>query len=101
LIELKQTEVFEKWESKLKDKRLRLTIATRLNRLAYGNLGDVKPVGEGISELRIDYGPGYRIYFQRRGNRIIILLCGGDKKSQPKDIAAAKLLAKEWSDEDG
>lgn len=101
MIELKQTEVFEKWESKLKDKRLRLTIATRLNRLAYGNLGDVKPVGEGISELRIDYGPGYRIYFQRRGNRIIILLCGGDKKSQPKDIAAAKLLAKEWSDEDG
>jgi len=101
LIELKQTEVFEKWESKLKDKRLRLTIATRLNRLAYGNLGDVKPVGEGISELRIDYGPGYRIYFQRRGNRIINLLCGGDKKSQPKDIAAAKLLAKEWSDEDG
>jgi putative addiction module killer protein len=101
LIELKQTEVFERWESKLKDKRLRLTIATRLNRLVYGNAGDVKPVGDGISELRIDYGPGYRIYFHRRGNRIIILLCGGDKKSQPKDIAAAKLLAKEWSDEDG
>ncbi len=101
MIELKQTEVFERWESKLKDKRLRLTIATRLNRLVYGNAGDVKPVGDGISELRIDYGPGYRIYFHRRGNRIIILLCGGDKKSQPKDIAAAKLLAKEWSDEDG
>jgi putative addiction module killer protein len=100
VIELWQTEVFEKWESKLKDKRLRLSIATRLNRLVYGNAGDVKPVGEGISELRIDYGPGYRVYFQRRGNTIVILLCGGDKSSQSKNIATAKILAKEWGESD-
>jgi putative addiction module killer protein len=64
--------------------------------LAFGNAGDVKPVGQGISELRIDYGPGYRIYFVRRGATIIILLCGGDKSTQAKDIKAAKRLAAEW-----
>ena len=71
-------------------------IASRLDRLAFGNAGDVKPVGHGISELRIDYGPGYRLYFLRRGDEIIILLCGGDKSSQQKDIKTAKLLAEEW-----
>ena len=74
------------------------SVASRLDRLVYGNTGDVRPVGMGISELRIDLGPGYRIYFKRRGNAIIILLCGGDKSSQAKDIVRAKALAEEWSD---
>lgn len=71
-------------------------IASRLDRLAFGNPGDVRPVGQGISELRIDYGPGYRVYFIRRGETIIILLCGGDKSTQEKDIETAKRLANEW-----
>jgi putative addiction module killer protein len=86
---------------RLTDDRLLSAIAYRLGRLALGNAGDVKPVGKGISELRIDYGPGYRIYFQSRGSEIIVLLCGGDKSTQAKDIAAAKLLAKNWEGIDG
>ncbi len=99
MIELKQTETFRKWWTKLKDERARGVIFSRLDRLAYGHSGDAEPVGEGVSELRIHYGPGYRVYFQRRGNSIILLLCGGDKGSQKKDISAAKRLAKEWSEE--
>jgi putative addiction module killer protein len=76
-------------------------IFARLDRLCYGNAGDVEPVGEGISELRIHYGPGYRVYFQRRGNTLIVLLCGGDKSTQAKDIKRAKHLAENWSDSDG
>lgn len=72
-------------------------IAGRLDRLAYGLAGDAEPVGQGTSELRIHYGPGYRVYFQQRGAAIIILLCGGDKSTQAKDIKAAKRLAHEWS----
>jgi putative addiction module killer protein len=68
-------------------------------RLAEGLPGDVEPVGEGVSELRIHYGPGYRVYFQRRGNLLVVLLCGGDKRTQARDITAAKKLAKEWSEE--
>jgi putative addiction module killer protein len=101
MIEFKQTETFRKWRIRLRDERIRALIASRLDRLAFGNAGDVKPVGQGISELRIDYGPGYRIYFMRRGNTIIILLCGGDKSTQAKDIKTAKRLAAEWSKEDG
>jgi len=99
MIEFKQTETFRKWRVRLRDQRIRALIASRLDRLAYGNAGDVKPVGQGISELRIDYGPGYRIYFQKRGKTIIILLCGGDKSTQAKDIQTAKRLAAEWSEE--
>jgi putative addiction module killer protein len=73
-------------------------IASRLDRLAYGHAGDAEPVGEGVSELRIHHGPGYRVYFQQRGTTIIVLLCGGDKGSQAKDIKAAKRLASEWSE---
>jgi putative addiction module killer protein len=100
MVEFRQTETFRKWRIRLKDERARALIASRLDRLAYGNAGDVKPVGQGISELRIDYGPGYRVYFQKRGNIIIILLCGGDKRTQAKDIQTAKRLAAEWSEED-
>lgn len=97
VIELKQTETFRKWWTKLKDARARGLIFSRLERLAYGHAGDVKPVQHGISELRIHYGPGYRVYFQKRGNAIIVLLCGGDKSAQAKDIKTAKRLADEWS----
>jgi putative addiction module killer protein len=98
MIEFKQTEAFRKWRTRLKDERARALIASRLDRLAFGNAGDVKPVGQGISELRIDHGTGYRLYFLKHGNAIIILLCGGDKSTQQKDIKTAKRLAKEWSE---
>jgi len=98
MVELKQTEVFRKWRSRLRDHRARAVLASRLDRLAQGHAGDIEPVGEGVSELRIHYGPGYRVYFQRRGNTIIVLLCGGDKSTQAKDIKAAKRLAMEWSE---
>lgn len=96
MAELKQTETFRKWRLKLKDGRARAAIALRLARLAYGHVGDAEPVGQGISELRIHYGPGYRVYFQRRGDTIIVLLCGGDKSTQGTDIKTAKRLADEW-----
>ncbi|MGO8757881.1 MAG: type II toxin-antitoxin system RelE/ParE family toxin [Terracidiphilus sp.] len=101
MMELKQTELFRKWRTKLKDQRARALIASRLDRLAFGNAGDVKPIGQGVSELRVDYGPGYRVYFQKRGNTIILLLCGGDKRTQDRDIKTAKRLAAEWSEENG
>ena len=100
MLELKQTETFRKWRIRLRDEKTRGLIASRLDRLAYGNAGDVKPVGQGISELRIDYGPGYRIYFQKRGGSIVLLLCGGDKSTQARDIKTAKRLAQLWSEED-
>jgi putative addiction module killer protein len=95
MVELRQTETFRKWRSRLRDERARALIASRLDRLAYGHAGDAAPVGEGISELRIHYGPGYRIYFRKRGNALIVLLCAGDKSSQAKDIETAKRLAGE------
>jgi putative addiction module killer protein len=101
MIDLKQTETFRKWRMRLKAERIRGLIASRLDRLAFGNAGDVRPVGQGVSELRIDHGPGYRIYFLKRGSTIIILLCGGDKSTQAKDIETAKRLAEEWRGEHG
>lgn len=98
MLEIKQTETFRKWWTKLKDERARGLIAGRLDRLAYGLAGDVEPVGQGISELRIHHGPGYRVYFQQRGGLLIVLLCGGDKSTQAKDIKTAKRLADEWSE---
>ena len=100
MIELKQTETFRKWRMRLKDEQVRALIASRLDRLAFGHAGDARPVGQGVSELRIDHGPGFRIYFKQRGNTLVILLCGGDKSSQAKDIETAKRLAAEWSDDD-
>jgi len=98
MVELKQTETFRKWWTGLKDDRARGTIFGRLDRLAYGHAGDVQPVGEGIGELRIHHGPGYRVHFQQRGNTRVVLLCGGDKSSQARDIRTAKRLAKEWNE---
>lgn len=97
MIEIRETETFSSWLTALRDDRARARIAIRVRRLAFGNPGDVKPVGEGISELRISDGPGYRVYFIQRGAMLIVLLCGGDKSTQRKDIAAAKKLAKENS----
>jgi putative addiction module killer protein len=96
MIEIRQTATFMIWESKLKDQRAKAAIAARIFRLANGLPGDVSPVGQGVSELRIHHGPGYRVYFQQRGTEIVILLCGGDKSSQARDIETAKRLASEW-----
>lgn len=93
--EIRQTEVFLKWRTKLRDDKVRAAIATRISRLADGLAGDVKAVGDGVMEMRIHYGPGYRVYFVRRGSEIVILLCGGDKDSQSRDIETAKKLAEE------
>ncbi len=101
MIEIKQTETFRLWEARLKDRRARTIIAARLTRLSEGLPGDVSPVGEGVSELRIHYGPGYRVYFQQRGSALVVLLCGGDKSQQAHDIAMAKKLAQEWSNQYG
>ena len=98
MIKLKQTDTFRTWWTRLKDERARGLIFGRLERLAYGHAGDVAPVGEGISELRIHYGPGYRVYFRKQGSTVIILLCGGDKSSQARDTKTAKRLADEWSE---
>jgi len=98
MFELKQTETFRLWRTHLKDERARALIASRLDRLAYGHSGDAAPVGKGISELRIHFGPGYRIYFQRRGKAAIVLLCGSDKSTQAKDIKRAKQLANQWKE---
>lgn len=99
MIELRQTERFEAWLNRLADRIARSRILVRIDRLALGNPGDVKPVGQGVSELRIDYGPGYRVYFVRRGEKLIVLLAGGDKRTQSKDIEEAIALAAGWRDE--
>ena len=93
MVEIRKTELFAKWIDNLRDTQAKARVLVRIERLASGNAGDVKPVGEGISEMRIDYGPGYRVYFTKRGNELIILLAGGDKSSQSKDIKSAIRLA--------
>lgn len=98
--ELRQSKAFRAWLDDLQDRRIKTIVATRLLRLENGITGDAQPVGEGISELRIHYGPGYRIYFQQRGRLIVLILCGGNKGSQSRDIALAKMLARNWIDED-
>jgi putative addiction module killer protein len=94
MIEIRKTDIFAKWIDNLSDIRARARILVRIERIATGNPGDVKPVGEGVSELRIDYGPGYRIYYKKVDQSIIILLAGGDKRSQNQDIKTALRLAK-------
>lgn len=93
--DIRQTEDFAKWLRKLRDQAAVARINIRIRRLQMGNAGDVKPVGEGVSEMRVDYGPGYRVYFHQRGETLVILLCGGDKRTQEADIAKAKAMAKE------
>ncbi len=94
-MQIVQSDVFTAWLDNVKDERAAARIVTRIRRMEIGNPGDVRSVGDGVSEIRIDYGPGYRVYFARRGKTLVILLCGGDKKSQRKDIAVAKRMAKE------
>ena len=98
MVELIKSSTFDAWLRELRDRRAVARIQARLDRLAAGNPGDVKPVGSGISELRIDHGPGYRVYFMQRGLVVIVLLCGGDKSSQPRDIEHAKAIAALWKD---
>ena len=94
MLEIRKTDVYAKWIDALQDLKGRVRILARIERLAAGNPGDVAPVGEGVSDLRIDFGPGYRVYFKKKGKEIVILLAGGDKSSQEKDIRVAKELAK-------
>jgi len=93
MIEIRQTETYRKWFDSLKDRNARMRIDIRIRRISLGNFGDVKPVGEGVFEIRIDYGPGYRIYYLLKKNTVIILLSGGDKSTQSKDIQRAHELA--------
>ena len=95
MITLQQTATFNKWFDGLRDSLAQKRILIRLGRLELGNFGDAKSVGDGVSELRIPYGPGYRLYYTLRGQELVLLLCGGDKRSQPRDIELAKKLAKE------
>ena len=92
--EIRKTERFAQWLDNLRDIHARARVQSRIERLAAGNPGDVKPVGEGVSELRIDYGPGYRVYFTKRGRAVIVLLAGGDKNTQAGDIKIALRLAR-------
>lgn len=94
MIEIRETQEFSTWLESLRDARARTRVQARILRLRYGNPGDVKPVGEGVSEIRIDYGPGYRVYFVKRGARLVILLAGGVKPTQDKDIKTALKLAR-------
>ena len=98
MIELIKTDVFDRWLTELRDIRARARIEARIRRLSLGNPGDVKPVGEGISEMRIDYGPGYRVYYLKRGVVVVVLLCGGNKGSQDRDIVMAKAIATQWKE---
>jgi putative addiction module killer protein len=94
VLEIRQTETYARWFEGLRDRQARMRIIVRVRRLSLGNPGDVKPVGEGVSELRIDYGPGYRVYFVQRGQALVILLAGGDKRTQGRDIKTALELAR-------
>jgi len=95
VVEVRQTEEFDAWLVQLRDLEAKARINARIRRLALGNHGDIKPIGDGVSELRIDYGPGYRVYIAQCGKQLVILLCGGDKRRQQQDIARAVALAKQ------
>ena len=97
MVDVVKSSTFDRWLRGLKDRGAAARVQVRIDRLADGNPGDVKPVGGGISELRINYGPGIRVYYMQRGQILIVLLCGGDKSSQKRDITEARRLAAEWS----
>jgi putative addiction module killer protein len=94
VLQIRKTETFVQWLDELRDVRARARVQVRIERLAAGNPGDVEPVGEGVSELRIDYGPGYRVYFKKHGRDVVILLAGGDKRTQSADVKTALRLAR-------
>ena len=94
MIEVRQTDLYARWFESLRDQKARARILVRIRRLSLGNVGDVRPVGKGVSEMRIDHGPGYRVYFVRRGEELVVLLAGGDKDSQERDIRTACELAR-------
>ncbi len=98
MLEVRQTAIFANWFKGLRDRRAKARIQARIDRMEIGNFGDVAPVGEGVSELRIHYGPGYRVYFVKRGQVVVVLLSGGDKSSQNSDIEKAKELARQLED---
>lgn len=98
MIDVRETVDFTNWLAALSDLRARLQIVRRINRIAAGNFGDAKSVGGAVKELRIDYGPGYRVYYTQRGDTVVILLCGGDKRTQSKDIRKAKEIAEALED---
>ncbi len=96
MIEVVTGATFDRWLRKLKDRRAATRVLLRIERLSAGNPGDVKPIGGGLSELRIDYGPGYRLYYLQQADRLILLLCGGDKSTQAEDIRKARAIAEKW-----
>jgi len=97
-IEVLRSATFDAWLSKLRDRQARARILVRIRRLSLGNPGDVKAVGNGISEMRVDHGPGYRVYFAKRGSTLVLLLCGGDKRTQSADIKRAIEIAANWTE---
>src|SRR4051795_3298757 len=98
MVQVVRTDEYASWILSLRDDRAKAKIALRIDRLAFGNPGDVKPVGGGVSEMRMDYGPGYRVYYGKRGNDVILLLCGGTKNGQSRDIEKAKALFERWKE---
>lgn len=100
MVEVVKSATFDRWVRKLKDRRAAARVLVRIDRLAAGNPGDVRPVGGGISELRIDHGPGYRVYYLQDGPRLILLLCGGDKSSQDRDTEQAHRIAEKWRNDE-
>jgi len=99
-IEIHETDTFVHWMRRLKDRQARTRIAVRLQRLAFGHFGDSRAIGNGVNELRFHFGPGYRVYFAQRSDVLVILLCGGDKSSQARDMEKAKALAKEMLEDE-
>lgn len=99
MIEIVRSADFDEWFSGLRDRTAKARIGARIDRMACGNPGDARPVGEGVSEMRINYGPGYRVYFLQHGPVLVVLLCGGDKSTQDRDIEKAKKLAKDWKEQ--
>lgn len=98
MAKIESSDTFKAWLKSLRDRAAVVRVLARVDRLALGNAGDVKPVGDGVSEMRIHHGPGYRVYFMQRGEVLVVLLCGGDKSTQAADIAAAKRIAKDWKE---
>lgn len=98
MVEIIKSDTFDRWLRRLRDPQAKARVEMRIRRLSLGNAGDAKRIGEGLSEMRIDYGPGYRVYYMQRGSLLVILLCGGDKSTQQKDIAKAHEIAAAWED---